>query len=164
MSTFQLTLRYRLKISCETPLHNMKNIQSSPPLRQYFIREPQQSGTINMHIRPINEYDPHFAKPWGLLLILWNEEQRELFGISNVIDAFEQIMQDPAEKKNLSPYMADLFSDLAILTRALHEIEICQPWAATFEEEHRVSQLFSPLIWEPLPSPSKCLRILLVPC
>jgi len=117
-----------------------------------------------MHIRPINEYDPHFAKPWGLLLILWNEEQRELFGISNVIDAFEQIMQDPAEKKNLSPYMADLFSDLAILTRALHEIEIYQPWAATFEEEHRVSQLFSPLIWEPLPSPSKCLRILLVPC
>jgi hypothetical protein len=94
-----------------------------------------------MHIRPINELDPHFHKPWGLLLILWDEQQRDLFGLSNVIDAFEQIMQDPSEKRNLSPYMADLFSDLAILSRALHEIEIYQPWAATFEDEHKVSDL-----------------------
>jgi hypothetical protein len=94
-----------------------------------------------MHIRPINELDAHFHKPWGLLLILWDEQQRELFGLSNVIDAFEQIMQDPMEKRNLSPYIADLFSDLAILSRALHEIEIYQPWAATFEEEHKASDL-----------------------
>ncbi|KAE9366427.1 hypothetical protein N431DRAFT_351887 [Stipitochalara longipes BDJ] len=133
----QLTFLCRLEISCETPLHNLKNIQSSPPLRQYFTREPQQPGTIMMHIRPINELDPHFHKPWGLLLILWDEDQRKLFGLSNVIDAFEQIMLDPAEKRNLSPYMADWFADLAILSRSLREIEIYQPWAATFEEEHK---------------------------
>lgn len=94
-----------------------------------------------MHIRPINELDPHFHQPWGLLLILWNEEQRKLFGVSNVIDAFEQIMQDPNEKRNLSPYMSDQFADLAIFTRALHEIEIYQPWAATFDDEHKVCNL-----------------------
>lgn len=71
-----------------------------------------------MLIRPINDRDPHFHKPWGLLLILWNEAQRDMFGLPNVVDASEQIMQDPAEKKNLSPYMANQFADLALLTRA----------------------------------------------
>jgi hypothetical protein len=39
--------------------------------------------------------------------------------------------------------MADCFADLAILSRALLEIDIYQPWAATFEDENRVSG-FSP--------------------
>ncbi len=107
-----------------------------------------------MHIRSINELDPHFAKPWGLLLILWDEQQRDLFGLTNVIDAFEQIMQDPAEKRNLSPYMADMFADLAILSRALREIEMYQPWAATFEEEHKVCNL-SPLLQSAFPQTSR---------
>jgi hypothetical protein len=51
-------------------------------------------------------------------------------------------MQDPLEKRNLSPYIAELFSDLAIFSRALHEIEIYQPWAATFEDERKVSGLY----------------------
>jgi hypothetical protein len=54
-------------------------------------------------------------------------DQKKLFGLSNVIDAFEQIMPDLAEKKNLSPYIADWFADLAILSRALRETEIYQP-------------------------------------
>ncbi|TVY81496.1 hypothetical protein LSUE1_G004095 [Lachnellula suecica] len=135
-----LKFKQLVEISCESPMHFLKNIQSSPALRHYFTRAPQQPGTINMYIKPINELDPHFHKPWGLLLILWDEQQRELFGISNVIDAFEQIMQDPTEKKNLSPYMSDWFADLSILTRALHEIEIYQPWAATFEDENKKNQ------------------------
>jgi hypothetical protein len=94
-----------------------------------------------MMISPINELDPHFHKPWGLLLILWDKQQRDLFGLTDVIDAFEQIMQDPTEMRNLSPYMADMFGNLAILTKALHEIEIYQPWAATFEDENRVSNV-----------------------
>jgi hypothetical protein len=80
-------------------MHYMKNIQPSPPLRQYFTREPQDPRTVNMHIRSINEKDPFFHKPWGVLLILWDEDQRKLFGFTNVIDAFEQIMQDPTEKR-----------------------------------------------------------------
>jgi hypothetical protein len=57
-----------------------------------------------------------------LLLIPQDEQQRELSRFTNVIDAFEQIMRDPAEKRNLSPYIANLFSDLGIISRALHEI------------------------------------------
>lgn len=85
----------------------------------------------------------------GTLIILWDETQRELFGLTNVIDAFEQIMQDPEEKRNLSPCIANIFSDLAILSRALIEVENYLPWAATFEEEHKVSTLFQLAIRPP---------------
>ncbi|QSZ29954.1 hypothetical protein DSL72_004472 [Monilinia vaccinii-corymbosi] len=120
---------------CEAPINYLQNIQSSPPLRHHFTRAPQAPGTIDMHIMPKDEDSPFFHKPWGLLLILWDREQRDLFGLTNVIDAFEQLMQDPEESKNISSYIADRFSDLAILSRALYEVDNYQPWAATFDDE-----------------------------
>ncbi|TGO08047.1 hypothetical protein BTUL_0229g00150 [Botrytis tulipae] len=131
-----LKLRELLKISAEAPINYLQNIQSSPPLRHHFTRAPQAPGTINMHIMPKDERSPFFHKPWGLLLILWDREKRDLFGLTNVIDAFEQLMQDPEESKNISSYIADRFSDLAILSRALSEVENYQPWAATFDDEY----------------------------
>ncbi|KAF7952687.1 hypothetical protein EAE96_005918 [Botrytis aclada] len=131
-----LKLRELLKISAEAPINYLQNVQSSPPLRHHFTRAPQAPGTINMHIMPKDESSPFFHKPWGLLLILWDREKRDLFGLTNVIDAFEQLMQDPEESKNISSYIADRFSDLAILSRALYEVENYQPWAATFDDEY----------------------------
>ncbi|TGO44513.1 hypothetical protein BCON_0505g00060 [Botryotinia convoluta] len=131
-----LKLRELLKISAEAPINYLQNIQSSPPLRHHFTRAPQAPGTINMHIMPKDERSPFFHKPWGLLLILWDREKRDLFGLTNVIDAFEQLMQDPEGSKNISSYIADRFSDLAILSRALYEVENYQPWAATFDDEY----------------------------
>ncbi|KAF7895768.1 uncharacterized protein EAF01_009730 [Botrytis porri] len=131
-----LKFRELLKISAEAPINYLQNIQSSPPLRHHFTRAPQAPGTINMYIMPKDERSPFFHKPWGLLLILWDREKRDLFGLTNVIDAFEQLMQDPEESKNISSYIADRFSDLAILSRALYEVENYQPWAATFDDEY----------------------------
>ncbi|CAD6445774.1 097abc67-9730-4319-8d27-0b8dd73a7e21-CDS [Sclerotinia trifoliorum] len=135
-----LKFKEHLKISSEAPIHYLQNIQSSPPFRHHFTRAPQAPGTIDMHIMPKNEDSPFFHKPWGLLLILWDREQRDLFRLSNVIDAFEQLMQDPEESKNISSYIADRFSDLAILSRALYEVDNYQPWAATFDDEYIVSK------------------------
>ncbi|KAF7920988.1 hypothetical protein BELL_0534g00060 [Botrytis elliptica] len=131
-----LKLRELLKTSAEAPIDYLQNIQSSPPLRHHFTRAPQAPGTTNMYIMPKDERSPFFHKPWGLLLILWDREKRDLFGLTNVIDAFEQLMQDPEESKNISSYIADRFSDLAILSRALYEVENYQPWAATFDDEY----------------------------
>lgn len=41
-------------------------------------------------------------------------------------------------QRNLSPYMADQFADLAILARVMHEFELYLPWASTFEDDHEV--------------------------
>lgn len=113
------------------------NIQSSPALRQYFVRAPQAPGTINMEIMPRSK-DPIFHRPWGMLLILWTPEQRELFGLVDVVDYLEYLFQDPAEKKLLSPYMADRLADLGIYTLALKELESFYPWSATFDAEYKV--------------------------
>ncbi|RDL38913.1 Uncharacterized protein BP5553_03253 [Venustampulla echinocandica] len=131
-----LKFKQLLLVNCETPIFYLRNIQSSPPLRHHFVREPQRPGTVNMMTQPRNLNDPFFHKPWGILLTLWDAEQRQLFGVTKLIDAFEQLIQDPQEKKNMSPYILGLFADLSVLTRALHEIEIYQPWAATFEDEN----------------------------
>ncbi|KAF7870198.1 uncharacterized protein EAF02_009388 [Botrytis sinoallii] len=131
-----LKLRKLLKTSAEVPIDYLQNIQSSPPLRHHFTRTPQDPGTTSMHIMPKDERSPFFNKQWGLILILWDRKKRDLFGLTNAIDAFEQLMQDPEESKNISSYIADRFSDLAILSRALYEVENYQPWAATFDDEY----------------------------
>ncbi|KAE9988063.1 hypothetical protein EG328_000533 [Venturia inaequalis] len=126
-----------LKICADTPIHYMMNIQSSPALRQYFVRAPQAPGTVNMEIMPRSN-DPIFHRPWGMLLILWTPQQRELFGLVDVVDYLEYLFQDPAEKKLLSPYMADRLADLGIYTRALKELESFHPWSATFDAEYKI--------------------------
>ncbi|CAG8959565.1 hypothetical protein HYFRA_00001466 [Hymenoscyphus fraxineus] len=130
-----LKFRQILQVSCETPIFKLRNIQSSPPLREYFYRDPQTPGTVMMSIQPKNPKDPHFHKPWGLLLFMWEPAQRNLLGLANIVDAFEHLMQDPKEKKNMSPYMLDVFSDLSVFTRCLHEVDNYQPWGASLDEE-----------------------------
>lgn len=80
-----------------------------------------------MNIQPINPGDPYFAKPWAILTLIWDVDNRNVFGLPNLIDAFEQIMQDPNEKKNLTSYMLEIFSDLNVLTKAINKIETYQP-------------------------------------
>lgn len=61
--------------------------------------------------------------------------------LSNIIDTFEQLMQDPKKKKKLSPYMLDILSDLSVLTKSIGEIDNYQPWGETCDEEEVVRML-----------------------
>ncbi|KAF7881481.1 hypothetical protein EAF00_011850 [Botryotinia globosa] len=53
---------------------------------------------------------------------------------------FTRAPQAPEESKNISSYIADRFSDLAILFRALSEVDNYQPWAATFDKYNKNHQ------------------------
>ncbi|KAM0171854.1 hypothetical protein ACHAPF_007881 [Botrytis cinerea] len=130
-----LKLKELLKISTQAPINHLQNIQSSPPLRHHFTRAPQAPGTISMHIMPKDESNSFFHKLWFLLLTLWDREKRDLFGLTNIVNEFEQVIQDPEERKNLSSYVLHRFSDLAMLSVALEQIENYRPWAATFDDE-----------------------------
>ena len=125
-------------MSTENPLHRLQNIQSSPPLRHIFTRGPQAPGTVNMHIHPRPGAKPP-ARIWFLLQLLWQPNQRMLFGLPSLVDEFEHTISDPKEKEHLSAYIQDEFSDLGVLAHCWHELEIYHPWAEDFDAEAKVS-------------------------
>jgi hypothetical protein len=95
-----------------------------------------------MHIHPKPGAKPP-AKLWFLLTSLWNEKQRFLLGLPSLVDEFEHTIQDPKEKAYLSAYIQNQFSDLGVLARSLHELDIYQPWAEGFDNDFEVSSFSS---------------------
>ena len=71
--------------------------------------------------------------------MLWNENQRFLFWLPSLVDEFEHTIQNPLEKDHLSAYVQDEFSDLGVLSHSLHELDIYQPWAESFDADLAVS-------------------------
>jgi hypothetical protein len=41
--------------------------------------------------------------------MMWQPEQRFLYGLSSLVDEFEHTISDPKEKENLSAYIQDEF-------------------------------------------------------
>ncbi|RDL41427.1 uncharacterized protein BP5553_01406 [Venustampulla echinocandica] len=53
------------------------------------------------------------------------------------MDEIEHLAQsDPKEKAKFSPWVARVFSDLGLIARVRHELDIYQPWAASFDYEY----------------------------
>lgn len=50
-------------------------------------------------------------------------------------DLEHRIESDPKEKAKISSWVAGVFSDLGLIARIHHEIDIYHPWAATFDHE-----------------------------
>ena len=70
-----------------------------------------------------------------LLRTLW-EDDRTLFPVSLtiVVDELERPMMNELKAKEIiSAYIADVIGDLAVVTEAIRQIKIYQPWAETFE-------------------------------
>jgi hypothetical protein len=72
--------------------------------------------------------------------MMWQPEQRTLYGLSSLVDEFEHTISDPKEKAHLSAYMQDEISDLVVLAHCWLELEIYQPWAEDFDMEAEVRQ------------------------
>ncbi|KAK5170245.1 uncharacterized protein LTR77_004831 [Saxophila tyrrhenica] len=113
---------------------------ASPSFRPWFVRAPNgdptytkmQVGTKpNLQLRKIE------GELLWLMRVLW-EDGHDLFlaGLTNVVDELERLVHsEPAAKKLLSPYVAENIGDLAIITEAMRQLQIYQPWAASFEHE-----------------------------
>jgi hypothetical protein len=98
-----------------------------------------------MHIHPKTGAKPP-ATLWFILIALWDEKQRSLFGLPSLVDEFEHTIQDPKEKAYLSAYIQNQFSDLGVLARCLHELDIYQPWAEGFDNDFEVGVILLVLI------------------
>jgi hypothetical protein len=125
-----LSFKYMLDQASQGPILNLKHgVPASPPLRSLFVREPQVPGSmiIRVQTRSGVQLDPLL---W-IFQTLWNDHQLFLCGLPNLMDELERLVQsEPAQKERLSAWVARIFSDLGVIARARHELDIYQPWAA----------------------------------
>jgi hypothetical protein len=122
-----------LEQASKGPILNLKlGVPASPPLRSMFVRQPQVPGStvIRVQTKSNVQLDPLL---W-IFQTLWNDHQLFLCGLPGLMDELERLVQsDPSQKERLSVWVARIFSDLGVIARALHELDIYQPWAAVMD-------------------------------
>ena len=98
---------------------------ASPPLRGYFFRA--NSEGVASHIIPRfgrHEYQNARLRHLLNLIDLFGDKGfRGYFALHVIMDELESFMQRDAESKALiSPYMASMISQLAIIAECLHQL------------------------------------------
>ncbi|KAF7893650.1 uncharacterized protein EAF02_001188 [Botrytis sinoallii] len=133
-----LTLRYSLNQMAKGPIRNLKMaVPASPPYRSKFVRDPQVPGSTMIQVRSKGGQDEMM---W-LFNSLWNDQQLFLMTLPTLVDEIEsRIERDPNEKAKFSALVARIFSDLGLISRIYHELDIYLPWAAGYDNalvEHK---------------------------
>ncbi|QSZ29250.1 hypothetical protein DSL72_003762 [Monilinia vaccinii-corymbosi] len=128
-----LTLRYSLSQMQKVPIRNLQMaVPASPPYRSKFVRDPQVPGSTMIHARSKVGEDQMM---W-LLSSLWDDQQLNLLTLPALVDEIEgRIERDPNEKAKFSALVTRIFSDLGLIARIHHELDIYLPWAAGYEFE-----------------------------
>ncbi|KAF9421654.1 hypothetical protein BGZ94_008777 [Podila epigama] len=134
-----LELDYSLNMYMNAPLTSLKHIMiASPPMRVWFVRMPERN--------PRNiEVIPHQNKPivdatqqrfmW-LFQVLIDDQKRHLSGVLPLLDNMERLVQaDPKSRNLFSSKVADTVTDYSLFAECQRQINLFQPWAATFETE-----------------------------
>ncbi|KAI9933596.1 hypothetical protein MW887_008069 [Aspergillus wentii] len=118
------------------PLINLQVGVPASPMRRFFVRAPPQHGRNNIRTMSreslvADKKRSHFS--W-MLNTIWGEQERFLFGLPNIMDEMERLIETEKSIKNLiSPWVMSTISDLSVLSECQRQISYFQPWAATFE-------------------------------
>lgn len=133
LETAMLNLSFAAEKVAKGPIMLLKTIvPASPPLRERWVREPQQEGTskIQTHTKGAVGADPLV----GLFSWLFNDQQVFLARLWNMVDELQRCAEnDPAQKNRMSSMVAETFSDLALVAQVLKQVNTYYPWAAAFE-------------------------------
>ena len=105
---------------------------ASPPIRERFVREPQQPGSSKMQTRTKggSGNDPLLQ----LFTMLWDEQKLFLAQLPNVVDEMQRcIDHDSGQKARMSTWVTGYFSDLALAAQLVKQVKTFYPWAAGLE-------------------------------
>lgn len=124
-----LQFQYSVQQMTKGPIQSLKQgVPASPPLRSFFIREPQEKITTIIKVRTKNGVGKNNLL-W-IFSVLWDDEQLFLYGLSNLMDELDRLQnKDVTQKQNVSPWVADKISNLSILAESLRQLKLFQPWA-----------------------------------
>jgi len=115
-----LTLKYTLDQAAKSPILLLKTgLVASPPLRSSFVREPHIPGTTGIRVQSKKGSDQLM---W-LFSKLWDDQQLRLLGLPGLADEIESLVErDQKEKAKLSPWVAQVFSDIGLIAHVQHEL------------------------------------------
>lgn len=134
-----LRFRHYLNQALKVSIGQLKHCAySSPPLRHLFVRLPPvdpSTPMIKIMRRPeikLERVEKEFI--WLLQTLIEDGSTLFFVGLTNVVDELERLIQSDAKVRMLiSAHIADIFSDLSVISEALRQLKIYQPWAQTFE-------------------------------
>lgn len=115
------------------------NLIASPPLRAYFYRGSSEAARQRLFgVLPRYKNPDQYGQDLGLLLRWFDRFEdkgsRNFFTLHVMMDEIERLMQTNAKVKALiSPYVASLISQLAIIAECIHQLHSFQPWARKVE-------------------------------
>lgn len=124
------TFRFFIKQASKGPIDQLKTaVPPSPPMRSSWIRQPQtpNSTIIQTAIKGGVGKDTLLR----LFTMLWDEQQVSLCRLPNIVDIMQRLVDENPSR--FSSHVAEIFSDLALLAETLHQVDLYQPWASTFE-------------------------------
>ncbi|KAK3620989.1 hypothetical protein LTR56_023070 [Elasticomyces elasticus] len=133
-----LQFRYSLIQVSKGLLASLRNSTlSSPPMRPYFVRMPEERQRLKHNIsrNPNVKLDSTHEQLMRLLRVLW-EDDYLLFLISQTVavDELERLLRsEPKAREMISCYVASVIPDLSVVTEATQQLRIFQLWAQTFE-------------------------------
>ncbi|KAF2495285.1 hypothetical protein BU16DRAFT_527155 [Lophium mytilinum] len=133
-------LLHHLKQFSKGPIGALKvGFSASPPMRPYFHRAPHDSNFPNK-IRVGNTTglpkDQDRDELRWIMMALFDDQQLHLAGLNTLTDELNRLTQSSLKARQLtSSWVDDQVSDLSVYSQCLHQIQIYQPWAATFEDK-----------------------------
>ncbi|KAL8995253.1 MAG: hypothetical protein Q9169_004959 [Polycauliona sp. 2 TL-2023] len=103
-------------------------MMSSPPLRQYFVREPQDPTNTRIRVTMKDAQRKKNDHLLWLLEVFLQEDQLFLCRLDNVCDELErEIRANKASRERISPYIASLISDLSLSGEIKRQIGLLNP-------------------------------------
>ncbi|KAG0042239.1 hypothetical protein BGZ83_000738 [Gryganskiella cystojenkinii] len=136
-----LELQYNLEVYIRAPVQILQTIAvASPPIIQSFARRPEYEEGNNHVVstirKPASTKDKTLSSLLALFLLMWDDDQRELCGMSHLLDELDRLVEnDPRAKGFLSPLVTSVIEDLSLMAECQRQIELFQPWASTFDTE-----------------------------
>ncbi|MCJ1246838.1 hypothetical protein MMC30_004047 [Trapelia coarctata] len=127
--------RHFLNRASKGPIANLKiGVPPSPPLRSLFVRERQQPGSTMIRVKTKSAMGKDILL--HLFQTLWNEQELFLFGLPDVMDELDRLVQsDPKQKDRLSSWVAQVISDLAVIAQIRRQVGSYHPLLSAINED-----------------------------
>lgn len=109
-----------------------QRVPASLPMRERFVREPQQPGTAVIRTKTKQNIGKDTLVQ--LFDMLWDADMVFLAQLPNLVDELQRCVEhDPGQKSRMSSYVAQCFSDLALVAQIVRQVKTFFPWAAGLE-------------------------------